>query len=104
MSMSANPGASTVLRPESPNVNGAGSEKQPVLNHCAGLPAPPTLGSQVTSGRCAGPEPMFARSVPRFTVNGAPDCSVTMPLACQFFPNVASHPPPLGFGSAYVAF
>ena len=81
-------------------MNGAGSAKQLVLNHCAAVCAPPTFGSHVTSGRCAGPDPMFARSVPRFTVNGAPDCSVTMPLACQPFANAASHPLPPGFGSA----
>ena len=45
---------------------------------------------------------MFARSVPRFTVNGAPDSSRTMPFTCQSEPSFDADPLPLPpkFGSA----
>ena len=81
-----------MFRPEFPNVNAAGSEKQLVLNHCCAVPSPPTLGSHETLGRCAGPVPIFATSVPRFTVNGDPDCSVQMPVTCQPLASADSRP------------
>ena len=55
-------------------MNGAGNANTLVLNHCSAVRAPPSFGSPDTSGRCAGPDPTFARPVPRLTVKGAPDC------------------------------
>src|SRR6202049_2993593 len=92
----------TLFRPELPNVYGAGSQKQLVLNHAEGLGLAKAFGSHDTLGRCAGPDPTLARSVPRFTVNGEPDCTVTMPLTRHPRPSVARGVRPFGSGSAYM--
>src|ERR1700687_5703216 len=92
----------TLLRPESPNVYSAGSEKQLVLNHSDGLGFAKVFGSHDTLGRCAGPDPTLARSVPKFTVNGEPDCTVTMPLTRHPRPSVARVVRPPGSDNAYM--
>jgi hypothetical protein len=47
---------------------------------------------------------MFARSVPMFTVKGAPDSRITMPFTCHPEARAAATPvpEPLKSGSAYV--
>jgi hypothetical protein len=45
--MLAKPGPITLLRGALPKVKAAGSAKQPVLNHCSWVPAPPSFGSHV---------------------------------------------------------
>ena len=57
-----------------------GSEKAR-FNHLWGRAAELRFGSALTLGRAGrAPEPMFARSVPKLTVNGAPDWRIAMPL------------------------
>ena len=75
----------TMSRPAFPYVNAAGKLKQDVSNHFA-VVLGPLFGLQDRFGRCDGADngsPLLATSVERFTVNGAPLCSVQIPPICQ---------------------
>src|SRR5262245_60220308 len=80
-----------------PNVNGAGISKADVLNHCSAVCGAFLLGSPTRFGRCDGPAPMFALSVGRTTVNGAPDWKEPRPVTLQ--PSAIF--PPRRNGSSY---
>src|SRR5262245_2953035 len=79
------PGPRTGLRGSFPTcpalVASVSRAKHAVLNHCAGVRAPPSFGSHVMFGRLGSDvsEMLFGST----TVNGKPVCACTMPLNCQ---------------------
>src|ERR1700730_11509106 len=83
----AKPGPITTFRPEFPKLYGAGSAKALVSKHSAG-DLGPVLGFATKDGRSTlipMIKSIFATSFAedRFTVNGAPLCTITIPLPVQ---------------------
>src|SRR5579862_8693429 len=89
-SSSSSPGPTATFLGAFPNEYKAGSVNAETLNHWLGV-CGPSFGFAVTLGRCAGPAPMLAWSLARFTVKGAPDWAVKLPPACHCPKSACTH-------------
>src|SRR2546422_11671622 len=68
-------------------LNGAGMANVSIWNQCWAVPPLIKFGLRSRLGRCAGPAPIFALSLGRLIVIGAPVWSVPMVFTVQPFGN-----------------